>query len=60
MFFPRLIYLPVQFFIRDVEINLNFEITCNLGQLWVSGGSLAVCLCSLVVFGSHNFVLCWT
>lgn len=44
LFFPRLIYLPVQFFIRDAEINLNFKITCNLGQLWVSGGSLAVCV----------------
>lgn len=32
------------FFIRDAEINLNFKLTCNLGQLWVSGGSLAVCV----------------
>lgn len=32
------------FFIRDAETNQNSKITCNLGQLLVSGGSLSFCV----------------
>lgn len=46
------------FLIRNAEISLNFRITCELGQLWVSGGSLAG-FCSFMVFSSY-FVLDFT